>query len=52
MTRSLGNLRTKHAGNNTRKRKLLEGKLASIAAKRAQLIVDENVNPNILLTPS
>ena len=52
MTRSLGRLHTKQAGNNSRKRKLLQGKLASIAAKRAQLIVDENVNPNILQTPS
>ena len=47
----LGNLTAKQTGNNIRKRKLLQGKLASIAAKRAQLIVDENVNPNVLPTP-
>ena len=52
MPSKLGRLHTKHVGNNSRKRKLKAGYLASIAAKRAQLIVDENVNPNILPTPS
>jgi hypothetical protein len=52
MPSKLGNLATKRAGNNSRKRKLKAAQLAYIAAKRAQLIVDENVNPNILLTPS
>ena len=51
MPRNLGDLRATHAGKVSRKKKLLQGKLASIAAKRAQLIVDENVNPNVLPTP-
>ena len=48
----LGDLKAKHVGNNSRKRKLKAANLASIAAKKARLIVNENVNPNILLTPS
>ena len=52
MPSKLGRLHTKHAGNNTRKRNLKAAQPAFLAAKRAQLIVDENVNPNILLTPS
>ena len=48
----LGCLEDKRKGNNSRKRKLKAGYLASIAAKKAQLIVDENVNPNVLPTPS
>ena len=47
----LGSLDDKRKGNNTRKRKLKAAQLASIAAKRAHLIVDENVNPNVLPTP-
>ena len=52
MPRILGDIRTIRAGKFSRKRKLLEGKLASIAAKKAGSIDDENVNPNILPTPS
>ena len=48
----LGSLQDKRKGNSSRKRKLKEAYVASIAAKKARLIVDENVNPNILLTPS
>ena len=48
----LGCLEDKRKGNNSRKRKLKAAQLASIAAKKARLIVDENVNPNILPTPS
>ena len=48
----LGSLQDKRVGNNSRKRKLQAANLASIAAKKARLIVDENVNPNILPTPS
>ena len=52
MPSKFGRLHTKHAGNNIRKRNLKAAQPAFLAAKRAQLIVDENVNPNILLTPS
>ena len=52
MPRILGDLKAKRTGNSSRKKKLLQAKLASIAAKKARLIVDENVNPNILPTPS
>ena len=52
MPHNLGDLRAIHAGKVSRRRKLLQGKLASIAAKRARLIVDENVNTNILPTLS
>ena len=48
----LGSLQDKRKGNNSRKRKLNAANLVSIAAKKARLIVDENVNPNILPTPS
>ena len=48
----LGSLEDKRKGNNSRKRKLKAAQLAFLVAKIAQLIVDENVNPNILLTPS
>ena len=47
-----GSLDDKRKGNNTRKRNLKAAQPAFLAANRAQLIVDENVNPNILLTPS
>ena len=52
MPSKLGVVEDKVKGNNIRKRKLLEARLASIAAKKARLIGDENVNPNILPTPS
>ena len=47
----LGSLEDKRKGNNSRKRKLKAAQLAFLVAKIAQLIVDENVNPNILPTP-
>ena len=49
MPRNLGDLRATHAGKVSRKKKLLQGKLASIAAKKARLIVDENVNILVII---
>ena len=52
MPSRLDNLTTKRVGNKSTKRKLKAAQLAFLADKRAQLIVDEKVNPNIVQTPS